>query len=107
MIHYTCSQCGVKLESPDSLGGELDKCSECGFECPVPRPKSPKSRKMGRTMSPPEKHNDGIRWANLPRAVWNLAKAIWGLNGWAVLAVVLLAMFFYFFVGNLMRSFSR
>jgi len=44
MIRYACPQCGAKLESPDSLGGELDKCPMCGYECAVPRPKPPKRR---------------------------------------------------------------
>jgi len=44
MIRYTCGQCGAKLESPDSMGGELDKCPMCGFACAVPRPKPPKRR---------------------------------------------------------------
>ncbi len=42
MIRYACPQCGAKLESPDSLVGQVDKCPICGFTCPVPRPKSRK-----------------------------------------------------------------
>ena len=44
MIRYKCGRCGAKLESSDSLGGELDKCPMCGFACAVPRPKPPKRR---------------------------------------------------------------
>ncbi len=37
-IHYTCSQCGAKLESHVSMAGLTDICPICGTEFEVPQP---------------------------------------------------------------------
>ena len=44
MIRFRCPQCRAKMESPLSLAGESDKCPQCGCECPVPSPNTPKKR---------------------------------------------------------------
>lgn len=36
MIKYACEECGVEMESPDSLAGQRENCPECGAENWVP-----------------------------------------------------------------------
>lgn len=37
MIRYKCSKCGMKMESPSSLSGQVETCSGCNTVVTVPR----------------------------------------------------------------------
>lgn len=43
MIHYTCDNCGAKLETDDRIGGSRENCPACGHECDVPLSRAQKS----------------------------------------------------------------
>jgi hypothetical protein len=36
-IHVQCPNCGQSVEVPDSLGGRVSRCSDCGWDLPVPQ----------------------------------------------------------------------
>ena len=38
MIRFKCGGCGATMESPQSMGGEVETCPECGSELRVPKP---------------------------------------------------------------------
>ena len=45
MIGYKCSECGCKLESPDTMADQTHPCPECGATVRVPRPEAPGAEK--------------------------------------------------------------